>query len=605
MRHVFFIAVLISIANYSAIGQSNPSDLEIAKSYVEKGACDLAVIYYRKIIQTNQSKTVYTHYMQCLIELELHKEAIKLAKSAIKRQPSDPLYRVDLGVVYQRMDEQSKANKSFEDAINSMPPSQPQIISLANRFIQMNELDLAYKTYAKGRRELNGAYSFNYEMATLEGQRGNTEAMIDEYLNLIDFNPAYLNTVQNALGRNFDFTTTNEKTNYLREALMKKVHQQPDNLTYSEMLIWLLVQQKDFYAAFIQAKALDLRFEENGYRVLNIARLSKSNGDFNTAVKCYDYIEKKGKENTYYVFSISERLQVLYQIMLESDDGQKRKEMDQAYRQAIDKLGRNANSANLYRDWAHFKAYYLQQTDTAVVLLDDALAIPGLYSKVEAYLKLELADIYMIQNNIWEASLLYLQVDKAFKNDLIGHEAKFRNARLYYYTGNFNWSKAQLDVLKASTSKLIANDAMELSLLISDNLALDTISLPLEMFARADLLYLQHRDTAALSTLDSIATRYPGHSLLDEIIYKRYEIAFRNSQFEESDAYLQEIVNVYAQDILADKALFKLAELYEYQFEDLEQAAIWYQQLLTQYPNSLYIDEARKRFRRLRGDAIN
>jgi tetratricopeptide (TPR) repeat protein len=272
------------------------------------------------------------------------------------------------------------------------------------------------------------------------------------------------------------------------------------------------------------------------------------------------------------------------------------------YQKTLEKLGLNKNTANILKDWAHLKAYYMNDLDTAIVMLKSAMGTPGLYNKVAAGIKLELADIYMIINDVWDASLLYLQVDKDFKNDVLGHEAKFRNARLYYYTGNFGWAKAQLDVLKASTSKLIANDAMELSLLISDNLALDTIEIPLQMFARADLLYLQHKDSATIQILDSITEQYPGHSLQDEIYFKKYEIAYRNKNYEEARDYLEKIIEVFPFDILADKAIFNLAVLYEYQYDNTVKASELYELILMNYPNSLYVDDARKKFREIRGD---
>ena len=579
------------------------SDLEIAESYVESGECDIAIIYYEKIIKTNRSNKVYDNYKKCLLEVEDYKEAQKLVKSYIKSQPQNPNYKVDLGVIYSRMGEDDKANKAYKDAIKSLGPSQHQVITLANRFIKLNMLDLAYDTYKKGQKLMNGKYTFHYEIATLEGIRGNSEAMINEYLDLIIDNPAYLNTVQNALARSFDFTEENEKTEYVREALMIRVQNYPDNLNYSEMLIWLLVQQKDFYASFIQAKALDKRMNENGYRILNLARLSKNNRDYKTAIRCYEYLAEKGPASSYYIFSQTERLDVIKIQMLESSDYSESLPMlDQEYRLALNKLGTDANTANILKDWAHLKAYYINDLDTAIIMLHSALDIPGLYAKVAAYIKLELADIFMITNNIWDASLLYLQVDKNFKNDILGQEAKFRNARLYYYTGNFGWAKAQLDVLKASTSKLIANDAMELSLLISDNLALDTITTPLEMYARADLLYLQHKNEETTLTLDSIIELYPGHSLQDEIYFKKYEIAFRDKNFEEAQDYLEKIIDIFPFDILADKAIFKLAELYEFKYNDSNKASEFYETILMNYPNSLYVDEARKRYREIRGD---
>jgi tetratricopeptide (TPR) repeat protein len=605
MKHTVFSLLILVLSISGMQAQGIPSDEEMAMAYVETGECELALIYFRKLFESNKSKEIYESYLTCLKDQQAYKEAIDVVKSFQKTQPENPLIMVDMGTVYEAMGEDKKAEKKYQEAIDKVQSSQYQIIALANRFIQMNELDLAHETYVRGKKTLKGSYTFHYELATLEGQRGNIEGMIDEYLILIEINPAYLNTVQNALARNFDFKEENEKTTYLREALLKKVQSYPDNVTYAEMLIWSLVQQKDFYGAFVQARALDMRLRENGYRVLNIGRLSKNNKAYPTAIKCFRYVESLGPENPYFIFSIAEMLEVKQMQLNELQPQITMDEMDGAFRNAMDQVGINKNTAKMLQDWAHFKAYRRFQLDTAVILLERGLAIPALFDKVEAGLKLELADVLLIQNEVWDASLLYLQVDKQFKNDLIGQEAKFRNARLYYYTGNFNWAKAQLDVLKASTSKLIANDAMALSLLISDNLALDTITLPLERFAQADLLYAQYKDSAALEILDSLTMHFPGHPLLDEIAYKRFEIALRNLQLDEAVEQLKYIIEVHPNDILADKALFQWGKLEEEVFFNPEEAARIYQQLLELYPNSLFVEEARTRFRRLRGDALN
>ncbi len=606
MRNIpfYILLLLLSLYRLPTYGQS---DIEIAEGYVNSGDCDIAVIYYEKIIKSNRTRKVYDNYRKCLIELEMYPEAIKLVKSFIKSSSKSVNYKVNLGEIYILIDEREKADKIFRTAIKDLGPSQYQTISMANSFIKLNELDLAYETYIKGRKELDGQYSFHYELATLEGIRGNIPEMIDEYLDLINENEAYINTVQNALGRNFDFTETNEKTNYLREALYIRVQDHPENLNYNEMLIWMLIQQQDFYAAFIQTRALDKRLNENGYRVLNLARIAKGNKDYKTAIRCYEYIIEKGSTNPYYIFCQSERIEVMQEEIFESGTivSEAIDRLDLEYERSFRELGLNENTATLMMHWAHLKAYYKQDSDTAIVMLENAMRITNIYPKIKAHIKLELADIYMLNNSIWDASLLYLQVEKDFKNDVLGHEAKFRNARLYYYTGNFGWAVAQLNVLKASTSKLIANDAMDLSLLISDNLALDTITLPLEMYARADLLYLQHKDSAAIQTLDSISVNFPGHSLQDEIYFKKYQISFRDHNYDEAKEYLGLILSIYSDDLLADKAVFYLAELYQSKYQDNEKASELYQQILTDYPNSLFVDEARNRFRELRGDFIN
>jgi len=605
MRNSLLLYLFVLGFTSFAWGQS--SDIDIAESYVADGECEIAVVYYEKIIKSNRTRKVYDNYKDCLLELQNYDEAIKLVKSFMKNSSNNSLYQIDLGEIYLMQGDDEKAQKSFRNAVKDLKASQYQVISMANAFIKLNQLDLAYDTYLKGRKELDGQYTFHYELATLEGIRGNIPEMIDEYLDLINDNPAYVTTVQNALGRNFDFTESNDKTDYLREALFIRVQDYPDNITYNEMLIWMLLQQNDFYAAFIQTRALDKRLGENGYRVLNLARIAKSNKDYKTSIKCYEYIAEKGRDNPYYTYSQTERIDVMQEEILESGVivTEAVDRLDSEYRETLSILGKNENTVTLLMQWAHLKAYYQQESDTAIIMLESALNIPNVYPKVMAYVKLELADIYMLHNDIWEASLLYLQVDKDFKDDLIGHEAKFRNARLYYYTGNFGWSEAQLDVLKASTTKLIANNAMELSLLISDNLALDTITLPLEMYARADLLYLQHKDELAIQTLDSISLNYPGHSLQDEIYFKKYQIAYRDQEFDQAKEYLELIIELYGEDLLADKAAFNLAALYENQYQDTEKASEYYEMILMEYPNSLYVDDARKRFRELRGDYIN
>lgn len=605
MRILSTFFLLFVFFNMQGVAQT--SDIDIAESYALSGECEIAIIYYEKLIKNNRTRTVYDNYKKCLLELQKYDEAIKLVKSFIKNSSSSALYQVDLGQIYLMKGDSDKAYKAFNNAIKSLNSSQHQTISVANKFIKMNELDLAYDTYIKGRKENQGRYSFHYELATLEGIRGNVPEMIDEYLDLIDDNEAYVRTVQNALGRNFDFTDQNEKTDYLRLALYTRVQDYPENITYNEMLIWMLIQQEDFNAAFIQTRALDLRLEENGYRVLDLARISKGNQDYKTAIKCYEYLSTKGIDNPYYTYSQTERIEVMQEEIFNSGlfISEAVDRLDKEYNETVETLGLNKSTVTLLVHWAHLKAYYKQDADTAIIILQNAIAIPNVFPKVLGYAKLELADIYMLNNEIWEASLLYLQVDKDFKNDVLGHEAKYRNARLYYYTGNFGWSEAQLNVLKASTTKLIANNAMELSLLISDNLALDTITLPLEMYANADLLYLQHKDSLAILTLDSISFNYPGHSLQDEIYFKKYEIAYREKEFDLAKDYLEQILAIYGDDILADKAAFELANLYENQYQDDEKASELYQLILVEYPNSLYVDEARKRFRELRGDSVN
>ena len=237
--------------------------------------------------------------------------------------------------------------------------------------------------------------------------------------------------------------------------------------------------------------------------------------------------------------------------------------------------------------------------------MEESISVQRLRKHVQADLKLELADILLSTGNIWEASLRYSQVEKQFKYDVIGQEAKFRNAKIAYYTGDFKWAQAQLDVLKGATSKLISNDAMNLSILISDALSIDTNITPLMIFARADLLIFQNKNDQAIVTLDSIHSLFPNHALADDIIYRKGIIHMKYFRYEQAAELFRNIVVNFGFDILGDDALYKLALLNEIQFKNLDKAKELYQQLMESYPGSLYVVDARKRFRKLRGDKLN
>jgi tetratricopeptide (TPR) repeat protein len=275
------------------------------------------------------------------------------------------------------------------------------------------------------------------------------------------------------------------------------------------------------------------------------------------------------------------------------------------YQATLNRVGKNRSSIRLISEFAHIQAYYANQTLEAKNLLEEALKIPGITQIQEAELKMQLADILVLRDDIWEASLYYMQVDKDFKYEPIGFEAKFKNARIFYYDGDFKFAQNQLDVLKQSTSKLIANDAMKLSLLITDNYGLDSNFTAMSLFATADLLLEQHQYDKAFFLFDSIVKAFPYHGLADEILLRKGIAMENQGKWAEAVVFLEDLMKYHAEDILADDALFHLGDIFENHLEDKEKAIESYKKILFDYKGSLYTTEARKRLRALRGDAID
>ncbi|NNE56218.1 MAG: tetratricopeptide repeat protein, partial [Flavobacteriales bacterium] len=441
----------------------------------------------------------------------------------------------------------------------------------------------------------------------LQGMMGNHDEMVESFLDLLLVSPNYIQTIQNSFNRNLNITENEDRANMLKGKLLKRVQRYPNEAIYNELLIWLFLQKKEFGAALVQAKALDMRMSENGFRVMDIARLARGNEDFDTARQAYSYVISKGEFGEYYTTARMELLRVMLDETT-SKPGAPTDDMialESTYENTLDELGKTAGTAMMMKELAHIKGFYLGKTDEAIDLLYEGLEIPGLYEKVTAVIKLELGDVLLLEGDIWEASLLYSQVELEFKEDVMGHEAKFRNAKISYYTGDFEWAQAQLDVLKASTSKLISNDAIDLSLLITDNFNMDTTTVPMLMFAQADLLAYQNQVDQSVLKLDSIVDMWPGHTLTDDILMLKADIYASQGDYDQAVGYLEQVMEFHFFDILGDDALFQLAEIHHFIYEDLETAQSMYERILLEYPGSLYVVEARKRFRELRGDEIN
>ncbi|MES2395397.1 MAG: tetratricopeptide repeat protein [Bacteroidota bacterium] len=604
LKHILFLFAF-AFLHVNTSAQTN-TDLQLAQQFYDNKEFDKALDYYEKLYNKISSEEFYTPYLNCLLELKEFKTAEKVIKKQIKRNPERPELFIDLGTVYERAEDSGKAKNTWELAIKSIKHDD-QVFIVAKAFMAIKQYDYAILTYLRGRKMSENDYPFSFELADVYAIKGDKMAMINEYLDVLESQDSYIQSVQNALQTSFGNEADTRQNELLKGELLKRIAKNPDKTILSELLIWMQIQQKDFEGAFIQAKALDKRKKEDGNRIMNLAKLCTQNESYDVAVKAYQYVISKGSDNFFYANARMELLDVSYQkIVLKGNYNLiDLTELEKNYQITITELGKSANTAPLLKKLAHLQAFYLNKPADAIALLEEAIALPQLALPIQAECKLELADILLMTGDIWEASLRYSQVEKSFKYDVIGQEAKFRNARISYYTGDFMWAQAQLDVLKGATAKLIANDAMDLSLLISDALAIDTNVAPLMIFSRADLLAFQNKDGQAKITLDSINTLFPSHALADDILYRKAQIELKHARYTEAAAYYDTIVKNYGDDILGDDALFKLAGLNEDQFKNLEKAKELYQQLLIKYPGSLYVVEARKRFRKLRGDSFN
>jgi len=586
--------------------KTEPDKEKLAAEYVKNKEFDKAVVLYEELFEEKKTHFFYTYYLYCLLELQEYKDALKLTRKQLKNNPGRLRYMVDEGYIYTVSGEPEKATKIFDEAFDEVTANKNQIKELANAYNYRGQTDYAIRTYLKGRKLLQEE-AFNLELANIYKRLERYDEMVDEYLDLLEIDQTRRRTIEGRLQSALNDDPEGLINDALRTELLRRIQRNPDMLINSEMLIWLSIQQKDFEMALIQAKSIDRRMQEDGSRVMKLADLCISNESYDVAIDAFDYILTKGTEGPYYLDARIGLLNTKYLKITNRYDYTEQDLLDlkAEYRRALTEFGENASTVPIMRYMAHLQAFYLDEIDQAVELLNKAVEMPGVRSALKADCKIELGDILLFKGDVWDATLLYSQVDYDFKNDPLGHRAKYKNARLSYYIGEFGWSKAQLDVLKAATSKLIANDAMELSLLISDNIDMDSSYTALSYYSKADLLMYQNKLDEALVTLDSIQMVALWHPLHDEVLFKKGEIMLKKGEFETADSLFAQVVEMYPDDILADNALMIRADLNERQFGNIDIAMQLYERVMFDYTGSLFVVEARKRYRDLRGDELN
>ena len=600
-RFLFLLLLCYSPFLFSQEG----TEQQLAQYYFSNGEFDKAVSYYERLYSKENSKVNFTRYYECLIKTDNKKEAEKLLKKQIFQNKTNYEYKVQLGEFYEQSSDVEKANKIYDNLIDELSEDPTTILEVYQAFKGKGKNEYAYKTLVKGRKALKNNYPLNIQFAELYALKGEVENMINEYLDLLDFQSSYLETIQDLLAKQIDFSQDSvAEYDILRQKLLVRIQKKPNETVYSEMLIWLFIQKKNFSAALIQVQALDKREDAQGRRVFELGEICVENKEYETARKAFQYILQLGEDLQFYYQAEKALLNTRF-LEVTTFRTYSKEELDATiieYEKALVRAGKRRATLSLIIELAHIQAFYSNQASIAITNLEDALKLPGLTDMQRGEVKMQLADILVLKGDIWEASLYYMQIDKDFKFEPIGHEAKFKNARIFYYDGEFDFAQSQLSVLKESTSKLIANDAMKLSLLITDNFGIDSNYTAMTWFANGDLLIEQHRYEEAFALFDSIVKNFSYHSLSDEILLKKSRAMQLQGKWAEAATYLEELLKYYSEDILADDALFQLGYMYENQLNDKEKAAEFYKRILFNYKGSLYVVEARKRFRALRGD---
>ena len=569
----------------------------LAYQYFRNGEYEKSASMYKVLHKKNPFNTTYINLLiDCHQQLENYDEIKNIVNHQLKNYPNQEYLYVELGYSYQLQHQTESATTFYEKALNSIT-KKSNIGYLTGKSFQDNHLlEYALKAYRKT-MNLNPNSNFNYQIARIYGEMGEVENMFNTYLDMVSISDNYLQTAKSYIGK---FISEDPQSNYnliLKRQLIKRLQNNPQN-SWNDFLSWLFMQQHDYNKALVQEKALHKRNLNSLKGILEVGKIAFENKDFETSKKSFQY-SLENADNLK-----NELISKLYLLEIGIKTDIDHAIIESQFQDFFEQYGENKETINIQIIYADFLAFKKHEFTKAIEVLKRGLILP-INQFQKGHLKTKLADILLFNNKFSSALIYYTQVQNDLKNQTIGQTARFKIAQTSYFKGDFDWAQSQLKVLKNSTSQLIANDALDLNLLITDNSVKDSLKIALKKYATADFLSLQNKNKEAIDTLYFVLNNFKGHPIEDEVLFKQAKLFEKNEEYKKAEFNYLKLIQLNSEDILVDDAHYYLAELYLNKIKNKEKAMTYYQKIIFDYPSSIYLVDARKKFRKLRGDQIN
>lgn len=568
---------------------------QLANNYFDRGEFEKALVSYEELLKSQQGNTNYfQRVVECYQQLQQYEKAEKAIQARLDKYRQNTLL-VELGYNYQLQKNQEKANKYFDQAIDKIKKNAPEAYGIAYTFERKALFDYALLAY-KTALETDPKLSFNFQMAMIYGQKGEPDLMIETYLLEAYQNPQNLPVIQNQLSR---FMTEDADANFndsLKKALLLRA-QKTQDVFWNDFLSWFFVQQKEYGKAFIQQKAIYKRNPDSFSNIVNLAQMAISDNDQDSASEILTFV----LENTNDLELLMQAHSYLLDMKIDRATAKDYPEITATLDRLIKEFGVSPYTLELLELEADFTAFHLNNPEKAKMILKNAMEMPvNRYQMSD--LKMQMADILLFEEKFNQALIYYSQVSEDMSGDVTGQEAQLKTAKTSYYKGDFEWASHQLKVLKSASTQLIANDALDLFLLISDNTVEDSTQVALKKFSRADFLLYQNKKTDALAQFQLILKEHKGETIEPVTLLRIGKTYEKMGDFTKALDQYANILNNHKDCIYRDEALYYSAEIYNLNLSDAEKAKPLYEEIIFKHEDSIYFVDSRNKYRKLRGD---
>jgi tetratricopeptide (TPR) repeat protein len=567
---------------------------QLAQNYMDRGEFEKAQIAYEELLKAQPGNfNFFQKTIECYQQLQQFSKAENAIQDRIDKYKQGN-YLVELGYNYQLQKNTEKAKKYYEQALEKIKKVPNEVYLIANTFEKKALVDYALQAYQTG-LSVQPNFNFNYQMAVLYGQKGDTENMVEMFLTESYKTPQNIVPIQFQLSRFIQEDSKEIFNETLKKALLIRI-QKTQDIFWNEYLSWFYVQMKEYGKAFIQQKAIYKRNPESFSNIVNLAQLAIEEKDTETAKEIFNFILVNTKDLDLQI----KCNEYLMELKISKAAPQEYPAILQELNTLLKQFGESPYTLSLLKLKAHFITFNLKDAEKGKAILKNVLEMP-INRDQTAEIKMELADMFLFEEKFNQALIYYSQIESDANNSPIGQEANLKIAKTSYYKGDFKWANHQLEVLKSASTQLIANDALDLFLLISDNTVEDSTQVALKKFSRADYLLFQDKKQDALAAFQAIIKENKEDAIEPVTLLRIGKIYETLGDIAAALANYKQIIDNFKECIYIDEALFFSAEIY-FQLNDAVMAQPLYEDIITNHEDSIYYVLAQKKYRKLRGD---
>jgi lipopolysaccharide biosynthesis regulator YciM len=598
------LLIFLSLSSLT-IAQNNTqkktqNDYLLAENYYREGAYKKATQLFKKLYESSTFNLRYLgRLISCYQETSKFQLVTELLLNKINKNKNQTYLYVYLGYNYEKQSQLEKATKNYTIALNSLEKNAAYGSMIGQLFKEYNLLDQAILAFQKTML-FNENSNYNLQIAQIFGEKGDYKKMFESYIELVDKNEKYLNVVQRYSGKYITNDPENDTNILFKKAVLRKSTSEP-KAVWNVLLSWLFAQQKEYKKALIQEKALYSRGLHNLNAFFDLGKVAFESASFSAAKQCFNFINEKSLiENDRILANF-----YLAKIAIVTKDPT----IEPLFQQLFNTFGKNTATISLQVAYADYLTFQKNKPTQASAVLEEALSYAT--SKFnKARIKLKLGDVLVFTGKFNKALIYFSQIQLELTDHELGQEARFKVAQTSYFKGDFDWAKAQLKVLKGATTQLIANDAAALYLKISDNEPVDSIPSGLKQLAHAELLTFQNKNEKALTMLKNLFITkdifpnglIPSEVIYNDVLFLQAKLLLKLEKHQEAVTTLSKIIAVDTQDFLTDTVYFMIAEIYYNKLKNISKAQEYYQKIIFEHPGSIYVVDARKKYRAGRGD---